>query len=456
MTNTNIKKLEELIYEINETIANYKNGIVDDHPFDIAKDLQDIREIDFNEYKSICKKIPSELFAQILINMPTYIQEEITSVISEQKVAKVTSNMDSDDASLLIYNISQKDESSAQTVLSKLNIEEQQIIEELNAYEFNEAGAYMQKELFSVNLKENIGDALKRLKEKKDLHLLSNIFHAFLVDDDNSFLGSIGLEELILFERSQKFEEIPADKIEHYSYSDKGDASDIVNMFTNYDLNALAIVDSNNKLLGRVTHNDISTLMQEQDTKQLYSLAGVNDKIEEEESIYKIGKNRAFWLSINLITAILASLVIGIFDTTIQSLVALAVLMPIVASMGGNAGTQTLTVTVRQMALGDIEYDDAKKTIIKEVTISLVNGFLFAVVIGLIAYFWFKIPLLGLVIAISMVINLLSAGFFGAVIPLVLEKFKIDPAIGSTVILTTVTDIVGFFSFLGLATIILL
>lgn len=452
----NTEKLEQLILEINKTISNFKNDIPDDHPFDIAKDLQDIREIDFNEYKSICKKIPSDLFAQILINMPTYIQEEITEVISEKKVAKVTSNMDSDDASMLIYNISQKNESSAQTVLSKLNLEEQQIIEELNAYEFHEAGAYMQKELFSVNLKENIGVALQRLKQMKDLHLLSNIFHAFLVDDDNNFLGSIGLEELILFERSQNFEEIPADKIEHYSHNDKDDISDVVNMFTNYDLNALAIVNSDNKLLGRVTHNDISTLMQEQDTKQLYSLAGVNDKVEEEESIVNIGKTRAFWLSINLLTAILASLVIGIFDATIQSFVALAVLMPIVASMGGNAGTQTLTVTVRQMALGDIEYDDAKKTIMKEVTISLVNGFLFAFVIGVIAYFWFKIPLLGVVIAISMIINLLSAGFFGAVIPLVLEKFKIDPAIGSTVILTTVTDIVGFFSFLGLATIILL
>ena len=130
--------------------------------------------------------------------------------------------------------------------------------------------------------------------------------------------------------------------------------------------------------------------------------------------------------------------------------------MPIVASMGGNAGTQTLTVTVRQMALGDIEYDDAKKTIYKEVIISLVNGFIFAFVIGIISFLWFKIPLLGVVIAISMIINLISAGFFGAVIPLVLEKLKIDPAIGSTVILTTITDIVGFFSFLGLATIILL
>ena len=162
------------------------------------------------------------------------------------------------------------------------------------------------------------------------------------------------------------------------------------------------------------------------------------------------------WLGLNLITAIAASLVIGIFDETIQSLVALAILMPIVASMGGNAGTQTLTVTVRQMALGEIEGEDARRTIYKEVFISLINGLLFAVVIGLIAYFWFHLPMLGLVIAISMIINLFSAGFFGSVIPLVLQKAGVDPAIGSTVLLTTVTDVVGFFSFLGLATLILL
>ena len=185
-------------------------------------------------------------------------------------------------------------------------------------------------------------------------------------------------------------------------------------------------------------------------------MAGVNESAEQEENIYDIGKSRAFWLGINLITAIAASLVIGLFDATIQSLVALAVLMPIVASMGGNAGTQTLTVTVRQMAIGDIDMEDAKKTVRKEVIISLVNGFLFAFIIGIIAYFWFNMAMLGVVIALSMVINLFSAGFFGAVIPLALQKFNIDPAIGSTVILTTVTDVVGFFSFLGLATLILL
>ena len=451
-----IEKLKELSFLLSKTLQDHKNGINEYHPFDIAKDLQTIRDIDINEYQYICKKIPNDLFAQILINMPAYIQEEITDIISEQKVAKVTSSMDSDDASMLIYNISQKDEGAAETVLSKLKDDEQQIINELNAYGEDEAGAYMQKELFNVNINESIGEALKRLKEKKDLNILHDIFHAFLIDNDNNYLGSIGLEELILFERSQSFTEIQTDKIGYYSFNDKEDISDAVNLFTNYNLNALAIVDKNNKLIGRITHDDIRNVMQEQDTKQLYSLAGVNDKAEEEESIYKIGRNRAFWLSINLITAILASIVIGLFDATIQSLVALAVLMPIVASMGGNAGTQTLTVTVRQMALGSIEYDDAKKTIYKEVIISLVNGLLFAIVIGIIAYLWFNIPLLGLVIAMSMIINLISAGFFGAVIPLVLEKFKIDPAIGSTVILTTVTDIVGFFSFLGLATIILL
>lgn len=451
-----LEKLQALRKHIHTIIQEYKKGVCSSHPFDISKELLTIRELDIKEYKSICKKIPSELFAQILVEMPDYIQEEITDIISEQKVARITSNMDSDDASMLIYNISLKNKEAAQTVLSNLDEDEKQIIAELNAYDFHEAGAFMQKELFSVNIEETIGEALKRLKEKKELQLLSNIFHAFLVDENNKFLGSIGLEELILYERDQKFSEVSSDKIEHYTFNEKGDIKEAVNMFSNYSLNALAIIDDENSLVGRITHDEIREVIQEQDTKQLYSLAGVDNKAEEVESIYKIGKNRALWLSINLITAILASIVIGVFDATIQSLVALAVLMPIVASMGGNAGTQTLTVTVRQMALGAIEYEDAKKTIYKEVIISLANGLLFALVIGVVAYLWFKIPLLGFVIAASMIINLFSAGLFGALIPLVLEKLKIDPAIGSTVILTTVTDVVGFFSFLGLATLILL
>jgi len=227
-------------------------------------------------------------------------------------------------------------------------------------------------------------------------------------------------------------------------------------MVTNYNLTSVPVVDNYNRLIGRITSDDIYDIMEESATEQIFNLAGVNDEAEQDDDMFEIGKTRAIWLGFNLLTAIAASLVIGMFDSTIQSLVALAILMPIVASMGGNAGTQTLTVTVRQMALGDIEGEDAKKTIQKEVVISLVNGMIFALIIGVIAYFWFSLPMLGVVIALSMLINLISAGFFGSVIPLVLQKAGVDPAIGSTVLLTTVTDIVGFFSFLGLATLILL
>ncbi|RXK07336.1 magnesium transporter [Halarcobacter bivalviorum] len=452
-----LKDFEEIKEFLFQAIEDYKKGEnFDIHPYDLAEQLLRLRELNHEEYESLCKKIPSELFAEILCEMPTYVQEEIPEVISSKKVANITSKMDSDDASELIYNISQKDEEAAQTILSKLDEEDKEVIEKLNSYEDNEAGSYMQSELFSVSLYEKIDVALRRLKKLKDEEYLDNVFHAYLTEKDGTFIGSIGLEELIVFDRDLTFDDLPKEKIKTYSSSHLLDISEVVDMFTNYNLSAIAIVDDNNKLVGRITHDDIHDVIQEQDTKQLYSLAGVNDNAEQEESMYLIGKNRAFWLGINLVTAILASVVIGLFDSTIQSLVALAVLMPIVASMGGNAGTQTLTVTVRQMALGDISYTDAKKTIKKEVIISLFNGFLFAFVIGVIAFLWFKLPLLGVVIAISMVINLFSAGFFGAVIPILLEKFEIDPAIGSTVILTTVTDVVGFFSFLGLATIILL
>jgi magnesium transporter len=191
--------------------------------------------------------------------------------------------------------------------------------------------------------------------------------------------------------------------------------------------------------------------MQESATEQIYNLAGVDDEAEEEENFFEAGKKRGSWLFLNLLTAITASLVIQMFDETIQSFVALAILMPIVASMGGNAGTQTLTVTVRRLALGDIELENAKETIKKEVMLSLANGLIFALILGLISYLWFGEQLLGIIIAVSMVINLVAAGFFGAVIPLALKRFHVDPAVGSTVLLTTVTDVVGFFSFLGLA-----
>jgi magnesium transporter len=452
-TKEELQHLVEIIFlEINQ----YKSENSTVHPYDIAEQLLELRDIDKDEYLHVLKKIPHDLFAEILSEMPEHIQEEITELLSTKKIADIASKMDTDDAATFIQILSEDNKEVAQSILETFNDEDKEIIEQLLAYDDNHAGSYMQTELFSAKIGDNIGEAIRRLKRLKEEGELDNIWQAHIVDNNNKYLGSVGLEELIIFEHDLVFEDIPYEKYKNYFVHDKDNIKDVVEMVTNYNLTSVPVVNDHNILVGRITSDDIVDIIQESATEQIYNLAGVNDEAEQEENMYEIGKSRALWLGLNLVTAIAASLVIGIFDSTIQSLVALAVLMPIVASMGGNAGTQTLTVTVRQMALGDIDGEDAKKTIIKEVILSLANGLIFAFAIGLIAYFWFKIPLLGVVIALSMIINLLSAGFFGSVIPLVLQKAKIDPAIGSTVLLTTVTDVVGFFSFLGLASIILL
>jgi len=448
-----MRDIHDEIEELSLEIANQDSSL---HSYDIAEKLTKLRSLDFDSYVSAIQKIPSTLFADILAEMPIYIQEEISEYVSTKKLVNVTSNMDSDDAATFIQNLSEEHEDVVQIILENLNVEEKEVLEQLISYENNEVGSYMQTELFSANIDDNIGDSIKKLKILKELGKVDNIWHCHIVDAQSKYLGSIGLEELIIVDHHLKFRDIDIEKFKTYSINHTQEIKEAVEMFSNYNLSSLPIIDNNLILIGRVTSDDIYDVMEENATEQIYNMAGVSEQKEQEESLYQIGKSRAIWLSLNLITAISASIVIGFFDATIQSLVALAILMPIVASMGGNAGTQTLTVTIRQMALGDIDSEDAKKTIYKEVIISLVNGLLFAVIIGTISFLWFKIPMLGVVIAISMIINLLSAGFFGALIPLSLQKFGIDPAIGSTVLLTTVTDIVGFFSFLGLATVILL
>jgi magnesium transporter len=304
-----------------------------------------------------------------------------------------------------------------------------------------------------------VHDVIKEFAELRKKDELENVNYLFVTEEDNTLRYGIGLDNLLVFDFDKTLQENIEENPEKYKPvigNNHDDIHDIVQKFQEYDLNSMPIVDDNGILLGRITSDDIYDIINEHATDQMYNLAGVNDDAEEDEDILRAGKARAIWLGINLVTAIVASLVIGMFEETLQSVVALAILMPIVASMGGNAGTQSLTVVVRQLALGDIAKHDAYRTIKKEVLLSLVNGLFFAIIMGIIASVWFDKGMLGIVIALSMIINLLSAGFFGSMVPLLLKKLDIDPAIGSTVILTTVTDVVGFFSFLGLATLILL
>lgn len=451
---------EEILQKLDtleQHIHHYNEGIdIGVHPFDIADLLIEIREVDNDLYTASLNKLPSTLLAEVLVELPKSFQEELYTNYGPKKLAKLTESLDTDDAAVLIQHIEEVDEEKADAIMSNLSDEDRDTIEELISYEDHEAGSYMQTEVFEAHLDETIGASIHRLKKMKANREIDNVHHVFVVSNKRKFVGMIPLEDLILHGPKELYRDVIEEGKITISVDPHEEIKNVIETVANYDLSVIAVVNQRGILMGRITADDIYDIIEEGATEQIYNLAGVNDTAEQEESIWKIGRSRGLWLGLNLLTAIAASLVIGLFDTTLQSLVALAILMPIVASMGGNAGTQTLTVTVRQMALGDIEADEAKKTIYKEVFISLMNGVVYAVTMGLIAYIWFQMPMLGIVIGMAMIVNLLSAGFFGAVIPLTLKKFGVDPAIGSTVLLTTVTDVVGFFSFLGLATIILL
>jgi magnesium transporter len=421
---------------------------------ELAKSLKYIAKEDetiFNEY---LQKIPNEHLGDIALELPEKQFKELVENLSKTDLVEVVEELDSDDATDLIQDIEEVDSDKADEILAALDEEDQEDIKKLRKYDEDTAGAIMQTELFSANYDEVIQDSINRLKEEKQKGELTNIHQVFITGTFGKLMFSISLEDILTFDFAKTYKDVLIGHEDDYKprfIRDDENLKDVANLFHEYDLSVVPVVNDQGELIGRITSDDIYDVMQESATEQIYNLAGVDDEAEEEENFFEAGKKRGSWLFINLLTAIAASFVIQMFDQTIQSYVALAVLMPIVASMGGNAGTQTLTVTVRRLALGDITLENAKDTIKKEVLLSLVNGFVFAIVLGTISYLWFDQVMLGFIIAASMVINLFAAGFFGAVIPLALKRFHIDPAVGSSVLLTTVTDVVGFFSFLGLA-----
>lgn len=430
------------------------------HPSDIAEYLKKTSKKDKEQFYESLHKIPDSVLGEVLLELPESLRDKAYKSLSSTQISQALEDLETDDATDIIQDIEDFDEQKASDILNALDQEDQDDINWLKKYDEDQAGAYMQIELFSANKNETVQESVDRLKIMKKNDEVENIHRVFIVDDENILLGSLSLENLLTQDFSMRYEDVLREDTDNVtkalSVFGDDDIDEVVKQFESYDLSVVAVVGYRNRLLGRITSDDILDLVEQSATEQMYQLAGVNDESEKEEEFLQTGKKRASWLFLNLLTAILASLVIGIFDETLKEFIALAILMPIVASMGGNAGTQTLAVMVRQLALGDIDEENAKDAIKKEVLIALLNGLVFAVVLGLIAAFWFDNLTLGFVIALSMVVTLFSAGFFGSVIPLALKKMDIDPAIGSTVLLTTVTDIMGFFSFLALAKYILM
>ncbi|WP_103603221.1 magnesium transporter [Campylobacter concisus] len=429
-------------------------------PYELAQHLKTLKKHDEELFAKYLEKLDPEILGDVAIELPDHMLKDVIDTLPAEKIVEALEELESDDATDLLQYIEDIDEDKARELFNELDKENQNEILRLRSYDEDRAGAHMQTELFSAHLEEKLGSAVARLRQEKQEGKLENVSQLFIIDKNSVLQYAIPLEDLILFDFTKTLKQnIESTQIDHYKphmANDMDLMQDVADMFQEYDLNVIAVTSSTGILLGRITYDDIHDYIQESATEQIYNLAGVDDESEEDDTLFKAGRGRAVWLGINLLTALFSSSIIGLFDETIAAYVALAVLMPIVASMGGNTGTQALAVTVRRLALGEIEFKDAKSVLKREVTISLVNGLIFGVIMGIIAAAWFDKGMLGVVIGLSMITNLFFAGFFGTIIPLTLRRFNIDPAVGSAVILTTFTDAIGFFSFLGLAKWILL
>ena len=453
------QELEEAKELIDQHLAeNLEDGELS--AYELAQHLKTLKKHDEELFAQYLEKLDPEILGDVAIELPDHMLKDVIDTLPAEKIVEALEELESDDATDLLQYIEDIDEDKARELFNELDKENQNEILRLRSYDEDRAGAHMQTELFSAHLEEKLGSAVARLRQEKQEGKLENVSQLFIIDKNSVLQYAIPLEDLILFDFTKTLKQnIESTQIDHYKphmANDMDLMQDVADMFQEYDLNVIAVTSSTGILLGRITYDDIHDYIQESATEQIYNLAGVDDESEEDDTLFKAGRGRAVWLGINLLTALFSSSIIGLFDETIAAYVALAVLMPIVASMGGNTGTQALAVTVRRLALGEIEFKDAKSVLKREVTISLVNGLIFGAIMGVIAAVWFDKGMLGVVISLSMVTNLFFAGFFGTIIPLTLRRFNIDPAVGSAVILTTFTDAIGFFSFLGLAKWILL
>ncbi len=415
------------------------------HPADIAELIDNLEE---EEKFRLFSLLEVEKASDVILELSDISREQILEDISQEKLTEIIDEMDSDDAADFIAELT---EDQAQAILESIEPEESEDVKKLLEYDEDSAGGIMQSELVKVPENSTIRDALQAVIDASDE--VEHIYNVFVVDQEKSLIGSIPLQSLITTSRLTPVIEA-IDKSIPSVYVDV-DQEEVARMFEKYDLVSLPVVDYNNKLLGRITVDDIVDVMEEETSEDLYRIAGLGEDDNIFNSPLESVKKRLPWLYVNLLTALVSAVVIGFFEDTIQMMVVLAVFMPVVAGLGGNAGSQTLTLIVRGLALGEITYENSKKALLRQVSVGIANGLAIGIVVGAIAYLWKGLPILGLVLGLAMIINIFVGTLVGTMIPLSLKWLRADPALGSHIFLTAFTDAFGFLSFLGLAAIFL-
>ena len=371
---------------------------------------------------------------EIFIELNESIQTEVFILLSTESIANILKRLESDNALKIIENL---DEKKKLTVLNKLPPKDRFLLEEGLSYPVDSAARIMQREFTAIPSDWSVGQTIDYLRESKDLP--EEFLEIFIIDNNFKPIGTVSSSKVLRTARESKMNSIMNEM--QVLIPVNMDKEEVGHIFENYNLVSAGVVDKGNKLVGMITGDDVFTVLKEEAEEDVLRLAGVGDE-EITDSILQKTKRRFNWLLLNLFTALLATWVISRFGASIEQMVALAFLMPIVASMGGNAGMQTLAVTIRALAT-------------KEFVIGILNGIIFALISGVIVQLWFKEFNLSILIAVSMILNMIVAGLFGILVPISLKKFNIDPAIASSVFVTTITDVIGFLSFLGLGAIFL-
>ncbi|HCL67483.1 MAG TPA: magnesium transporter [Rhizobium sp.] len=372
------------------------------------------------------------------------IRLQIVEQMSNQQIATAIGDLDSDDA---VYILEDLDHEDREEILAQLPFTERVRLRRALDYPESSAGRRMQTEFVAVPPFWTVGQTIDYMRDEEDLP--ESFTQIFVIDPTFKLLGTVDLDRILRTKRQAKVETIMRET--SHPIPAEMDQEEAAQVFEQYDLLSAAVVDENGRLVGVLTIDDVVDVIQEEAEEDLMRLGGVGDE-ELSDTIPETSKSRVPWLLVNLLTAILAASVISLFAATIEQIVALAVLMPIVAGMGGNAGSQTMTVTVRALATRDLDIHNAWRVVRREAGVGLLNGMIFGVLIGVVAGFWFQDADIGGIIATAMLINMFAAAIAGILIPLFLDRIGTDPAVASAVFVTTVTDITGFFAFLGLAT----
>ena len=434
-----------------EFINTFSNKIQSNDIQFVNQTLKDLHESDVAnliENLSIearTKLIEIEAFnidPDIFIELNESIQSEVLQLLSANSIINIIKRLESDDSIKILENL---DKDKKESVLSRLPPKNKFLLEEGLSYPEDSAARIMQREFTAVPSNWSVGQTIDYLRENKDLP--KEFLEIFIVDNEFKPVGTVPSSRVLIASRESKMNSIMVEMPVLIPVN--MDKEEVGHTFENYSLVSAGVVNKDNKLVGMITADDVVTVVQEEAEEDVLRLAGVGDE-EITDSVFIKTKRRFNWLLLNLFTALLATWVISNFGASIEQMVALAFLMPIVASMGGNAGMQTLAVTIRAIATKELSSSNFNRVVGKEFIIGVLNGIIFAIITAAIVQLWFKQINLSILIGISMILNMIVAGLFGILVPVSLKKLNIDPALASSVFVTTITDVIGFLSFLGL------